>query len=237
MSGFHQLRVRQRIIFKRYVCKGFRKWFIDAGIIAEGSADMALKGRRYYRNMRLLKKSFSVLVQYRVGNFSNNYKNLGEEFQPRLENISNETSIDEVISCNEFNDIYNNIVQTYGTESVTTVSYLHDVSSLLALLRSVRVSDFELHMQAERDMLKYCFAFDHVNYARYLTFQHVLLSTMANENRPAIIELKTKGFGATFTGNQLSTIHGDLVTEVFNGQTKRQAGPHRLGFSKRRPSK
>ena len=26
-------------------------------------------------------------------------------------------------------------------------------------------------------------------------------------------------------------IHGDLVTEVFNGQTKRQAGPHRLGFS------
>ena len=44
MGGFHQLRVRQRIIFKRYVCKGFRKWFIDAGIIAEGSPDMALEG-------------------------------------------------------------------------------------------------------------------------------------------------------------------------------------------------
>ena len=168
MGGFRQLRVRQLIIFKRYVCKGFRKWFIDADIIAEGSADMALEERHYYRNMRLLKESFSALVQYRVENFTNNYKNLGEEFQLRLENISNEASIDEVISCNEFNDIYNNIVQTYGTESVTTVSYLHDVSSLLALVRSVRESDFELHMQAERDMLKYCFAFDHVNYARYL---------------------------------------------------------------------
>ena len=44
-------------------------------------------------------------------------------------------------------------------------------------------------MQAEREMLKSCFAFDHIS------------------------------------------IHGGLITEVFNGQTKRQAGPHRSRFS------
>ena len=33
------------------------------------------------------------------------------------------------------------------------------------------------------------------------------------------------------SGSNFSTIHGDLVTEVFNGETKRQPGPHRLGYS------
>ena len=69
MGGFHQL-----IIFKRYVCKGFRKWFIDAGIIAEGSADIVLEGRHYCRNMRLFKERFSASVQYRVENFTNNLR-------------------------------------------------------------------------------------------------------------------------------------------------------------------
>ena len=33
------------------------------------------------------------------------------------------------------------------------------------------------------------------------------------------------------SGSSFSSIHGDLINEVFNGQTKRQAGPHRLGYS------
>ena len=38
-------------------------------------------------------------------------------------------------------------------------------------------------------------------------------------------------FGGSVSGQPLSAIHGDLVTEIFNGQTKRQAGPHASGFS------
>ena len=33
---------------------------MDAGVIAEDSADMALEGRHYYRNMRL---SFNALIK------------------------------------------------------------------------------------------------------------------------------------------------------------------------------
>ena len=64
MGGFHQLRVRQKQIYKRYACLNFKSWFIDSGVIAKGSADQAIEGRHYYRSMRILKESFNALVQY-----------------------------------------------------------------------------------------------------------------------------------------------------------------------------
>ena len=48
MGGFHQLRVRQKQIYKRYVYLDFRSWFIDSGVIGERSADQAIKWRRFF---------------------------------------------------------------------------------------------------------------------------------------------------------------------------------------------
>ena len=64
MDGFHQLRVRQKQIYKRYVYLDFKSWFIDSGVIVKGSVDQAIEGSHYYRNMKILKESFNVLVQY-----------------------------------------------------------------------------------------------------------------------------------------------------------------------------
>ena len=64
MGGFHQLRVRQKQIHKRYACLDFKSWFVGSGVIAKGSADQAIEGRHYYRSMRILKESFNALVQY-----------------------------------------------------------------------------------------------------------------------------------------------------------------------------
>ena len=76
-------------------------------------------------------------------------------------------------------------------------------------------------------MIKHCFAFDHVNYARYLAYQQVYLRDLEKKDHPAINDLKT----CSISGRNLSTLHGDLITEIFNGQTKHQAGPHRKGVS------
>ena len=64
MGGFHQLRVRQKQIYKRYACLDFKSWFIDSEVIAKGSADQAIKGKHYYRSMRIRKESFNALIQY-----------------------------------------------------------------------------------------------------------------------------------------------------------------------------
>ena len=60
MGGFHQLRVRQKQMHKRYVCLDFKSWFIESGVIANGSADQEIEGRHYYRSIRIL----NALVQY-----------------------------------------------------------------------------------------------------------------------------------------------------------------------------
>ena len=135
---------------------------------------------------------------------------------------------DMIIRSNTFNDLYNRIFKTTGTQGKITVAYLKDVPSLLSLVRSVRDRNFNLHMEAQREMLKFCFSFNHINYARYMTYQHLFLSQLEIENHPAVIDLKSRGIGDSLSGSSFSSIHGDIINEVFNGQTKRQAGPHRL---------
>ena len=55
-------------------------------------------------------------------------------------------------------------------------------------------------MEGERDMLKYCFAFDHINYARYMSFQHVYLSNLEAEGDAAIDNLIKRGIGESLSG-------------------------------------
>ena len=80
-------------------------------------------------------------------------------------------------------------------------------------------------------MINLCFAFDHINYARYLTHQHVYFGKMQHDKHPAIADLRNRGFGGSLSRSNFSTLLGDLVTVVFNRETKRQAGPRRLGYS------
>ena len=79
--------------------------------------------------------------------------------------------------------------------------------------------------------MKQCFAFDHVNYARYMSFQHVYLRDLERNSHPAFKEMKLRGFGGSLSGTPFSNIHGDLITVVFNGETKRNAVPYRAGYS------
>ena len=48
---------------------------------------------------------------------------------------------------------------------------------------------------------------------------------------PAFIELSERGFGGSLSGEKFSEIHGDLITEIYNGETKGTAGPFRSGYS------
>ena len=77
----------------------------------------------------------------------------------------------------------------------------------------------------KRVIINFCFAFDHVNYlyARYLSYQNIHLEKLQQDNNPAIEDLRRRGFGGSLSGSNFSTIYGDLIAEVFNYQTKRQA--------------
>ena len=57
---------------------------------------------------------------------------------------------------------------------------------MLAMVSAVREGSLERHLQAERDMIKQVFAFGHHN---YLSYQHVSVRSMEQQNHPAIQNL------------------------------------------------
>ena len=112
------------------------------------------------------------------------------------------------------------------------LQYIRDVSNMLGLIFAVRAKSIELHAAAERALLPKLFAFNHVNYARYLTVQHTNFEQMEIKNKNAWEDLVTNGFGGSISGKNFSTIHGDLITETtINREVKVRGGAMRGGFS------
>ena len=58
--------VSLKILGNKFACLGLRNWWIDAGIIAEGSVDKAMDGRHYHCSVRLHKQSFEALLYFRI---------------------------------------------------------------------------------------------------------------------------------------------------------------------------
>ena len=134
-------------------------------MIAKGSADQAIEGRHYYQSMRILNEIFNALVQY---SFEKAMLENGDHFSD-IENVilslrkgTTSVNLEAVLQHFSFEVL---VEKFWMTKKVLTVTYLKDISSLLASVAAFIGCDFQLHMEAERDMLKYCFAFDHINYA------------------------------------------------------------------------
>ena len=91
----------------------------------------------------------------------------------------------------------------------------------------------ELHLEALQQLVPLLFSFNHQNYARYLTYSHIMLSNMKTENPDAFDDLAKYGPGVSLSGEAFSSIPGDLVTEIGpNRESKIRGGPMSGGYSK-----
>ena len=117
---------------------------------------------------------------------------------------------------------------TVRTEAKMTICFIKDVSLLLALVSAVRENNFERHLYAECEIVKYCFVFDHINFTCYVSHQQVYLRELQYISSNAIIDLTQRDFGGSLSGDSFSCLYGDLITEW----TNQKAGiPHSAGFS------
>ena len=57
------------------------------------------------------------------------------------------------------------------------VSYLRDVSNMLAIVSAVRIRNTLQDLQADRRTLNFVFAFDHIYYSRFNSFPSMFLRT------------------------------------------------------------
>ena len=132
----------------------------------------------------------------------------------------------------EYDELVDCILKCDGTMSQMIVSYMKDVSSNLALISSVREKSIERHIQAEENLCKDAHAFGHPNYARYLSYQHVMLKSLPQQKPLVWDELLKNGFGGSITGKPFSTEHGDYMIETtINREVKVRGGPMQGGYS------
>ena len=235
MGGFHEVKVVQRVIYKRYYSRRMDTWCVDSAVIAKGSADQAFEGRHYYRCLRMHKECFDALVQQRIETITKGFSLMDPALLAAVKSLRknpNSKTFEIVMSQPSLDSLVEDItVYKQYTEEHVTVSYLKDVSVMLSMLSAVREGVLRRHLQAERHVLNLVFAFDHQNYAKYCTYQHVYLESLRSVGHPAFDDLVSLGFGASRSGDSFSSVHGDLITEYFNKETKGTAGPFRAGFS------
>ena len=96
-----------------------------------------------------------------------------------------------ILDCQEIFDLYEEFEETLrsvnisGATTVLWFSFMEMMNVLFAFLRSVKIGNWELHLQATRDMLPWFFGYDHQNYSRYLTYYWVQMSKLP-ETHPSI---------------------------------------------------
>lgn len=176
---------------------------MDAGAIAESSSVQAVERHHYFHAIHLHKHSFEALLRLRIKK-TGDVSLFGEEVRHYLEKLQcnpSPSQLENFMSNPEFQNLSSELMSSSGNmQSDMIIGYLKDVSEMLALISAIREKSIERHMQAERALLPQLFAFGHMNYARYLTAQHVTFTNFNQTNPDAWAELRENGFGRSLNG-------------------------------------
>ena len=70
-----------------------------------------------------------------------------------------------------------------GALSVFWMSHVNMVEVMLGVIRASREGDWKLHLESIREMIPWCFAYDKLNYARYLPYYYAQMSRLAIDHQ------------------------------------------------------
>ena len=124
--------------------------------------------------MRLHKEGFDALVQKRVKDITNKSELIHPKLLSNLSELRQRTSskaLEHVTYMKECKELVTAVLSTTWTRLQMVMNYLKDVSTMLVITSAIRTGNITQHLQAESQMLKLIFAFDHIKYVRYNSFQ------------------------------------------------------------------
>ena len=163
-------------------------------MIAEGSVTAVMEGRKYNRAVRVHKLVYEAMMRLAWKSFLPwlETKHVGEvhnleQTLKSIEAFQNDVchaQIEELLqsalcTCifKLFQDYLDSLRDGSGLSSFW-MSYLDMSEILLALLRASREGDWMLHLAAIRQMIPWYFAYDKLNYARFLPYYYAMMSRL-----------------------------------------------------------
>ena len=248
MGAFQTICTLLAVIGKRFQDAGLKDLCIESRVIAEGSVSGVLDGRRYNRAVRFHKLVYEALLRLAWKGFPSwlqvshqDKQHIVQDIAEVLKNLSTNLCQKEAQEAME-NPLFSNVFELFhryldhlrynnGNLSTFWMSYIDVVQIMLGLLRSSREGDWSLHLSSIREMIPWCFAYDHLNYARYLSAYLSQMSHLKQEHPEVHEHLASGGFSVQIGGeNTFGRIPLDQTCEeTVNKDTQTPGGTK--GFS------
>ena len=238
---FHLLMMYMGILNKRFSDAGLKDALIQSSIIAAGSIDSALRGKCYNRGVRLYKTAYESLLRLVLlevmtdlspeieNHLSTLFKSFEESPQETIQ-----SALDNDALCNVYHNFLDIKIKWEETGSDLQkfwLTFIDMVELLLNTMLSVRSGDWHLLMTCVKDIIPYTFAYDNINYARYLTVMFSEMLTQEDDFPEICEEFVTGNFAVQLSNDgRFSRTEPDKVIEMtLNCDIKTPGGT--TGFS------
>ncbi|KAG1655497.1 hypothetical protein GQR58_024494 [Nymphon striatum] len=227
---------------------GLKDLCIESGVIAAGSVAGVIEGRKYNIAVRFHKLLYQALLRLAWKEFlavldqqsdynKRQIEEMNEKIMELCEHLNQNTFTDilhdrlfETVA-QQFGDFLNNLRQGNGTLAAFWMSYIDMVELMLKLLRASREGNWKLHLTSIHEMIPWCFSYDNINYARYLSAYYAEMTNLPEEHPEIHDYLEAGGFSVQIgSKNTFEKIPVDqTVEETVNRDTQTQGGTK--GFS------
>lgn len=209
LGTFHTLCTLMSIIGKRFQDAGLKDLFIEAGVVAEGSVSAVLEGKNYNRGVRVHKLANEAFMRVALEGFypwlDKSHPSDSQQVQKCNDDISTladdlcEDRHDEIFKsrvfqrfCDLFAEYTVHLRNTNGPLSAFWMSYINMIELLLHMIRASREGNWKLHLSCVRQMLPWCFAYNAINYARYMSAYYSDMTSLPDEH-PEVHEFMSNG--------------------------------------------
>ena len=177
MGIFRQYLEFMSILNRRFGDAGLLDALVQSSIVAEGSVDSALRGKSYNRGIRLCKIYYEALNRLLLKQLEDEGLEMYKEFSSHFDHTDtmNAARFEALKSESSFEQLFNNYLNLrikLGSSDFILqrfwLSYLEMMELLLSLICPVRLGKWDLLVQYIHSIISFTFAYDHINYARYL---------------------------------------------------------------------
>jgi len=250
MGVFHTICTFLSVIGKRFQDAGLRDVIVESGVIAEGSVAGVLEGRTYNRAVRFHKLMYEALNRLAWMGSNSWIEEHHKEKKPTLDTFLKglkalcdntcEQEFKDTVESPSFEEVsqlfclYTSYLRhDNGKLSKFWMSYVDMVEILLGLLRGSREGDWDLHLSYISEIVPWCFAYDNLNCARYLSAYLHEMSHLLAEHPDTLEYLRSGGFSVQIgEDNPSGRIPVDQTCEeTVNKDTQTSGGTK--GFSLR----
>jgi len=241
MGAFHTAMTFMAVIGKRFADAGLTSLMVESGVLASGSVSAVLNGKHYNRGIRIHKIVMEALQRLRWLTYvsSDSFHELPKTLVSAVHNIQQSCerkNVDALLAQSTFNNLHSEFKKFCSDLDSNQPlanfwgSYIQMVELLLSFIRATREGNWKLHLECIKCMLPWFFAYDRINYSRYLTIYFAEMLDLPSKHPSAYEALNSGEFAVQqTTGTFCQTAVDQTIEQTINRSTKTKGGI--IGFS------